>query len=65
MSNPATIKNDDGGNANLQIQAKVQFLDNKVRPAGFTEFFLVDRDLSTILSEEGMTSYSRGYSVTC
>ena len=54
VSNPATIKNDDGGNANLQIQAKVQFLDNKVRPAGFTEFFLVDRDLSTILSEEGI-----------
>lgn len=53
-SNPIEIKNDDGGNANLQIQAKVQFLDNKVRPAGFTEFFLVDRDLSDILSEEGI-----------
>ena len=53
-TNPLSIKNDDGGNANLQIQAKVQFLDNKVRPAGFTEFFLVDRDLSSILSEDGI-----------
>ena len=53
-SNPPSIRNDDGGNANLQIQAKVQFLDNKVRPAGFTEFFLVDRDLSDILTEEGI-----------
>ena len=53
-SNPITIKNDDGGEANLQIQAKVQFLDNKIRPAGFTEFFLVDRELSEILNEEGI-----------
>ena len=29
-------------------------MDNKIRPAGFTEFFLVDRDLSEILSEEGI-----------
>lgn len=54
VRNPIPIKNDDGGNANLQIQAKVQFLDNKVRPAGFTEFFLVNRDLSAVLSEEGI-----------
>ena len=53
-SNPTLIKNDDGGEANLQIQARVQFLDNKIRPAGFTEFFLVDRELSQILSEEGI-----------
>ena len=32
----------------------MQFLDNKVRPAGFTEFFLVNRDLASILSEEGI-----------
>ncbi len=51
---PVSIQNDEGGSANLQIQAKVQFLDNKIRPAGFTEFFLVDRDLSDILSEEGI-----------
>ena len=25
-----------------------------MRPAGFTEFFLVDRDLSAILGEEGI-----------
>jgi chromosome segregation protein len=53
-SAPLSVKNDEGGSANLQIQAKVQFLDNKIRPAGFTEFFLVDRDLSEILSEEGI-----------
>ena len=53
-STPVSIQNDEGGSANLQIQAKVQFLDNKIRPAGFTEFFLVDRDLSEILSEEGI-----------
>lgn len=53
-STSISIKNDEGGSANLQIQAKVQFLDNKIRPAGFTEFFLVDRDLSEILSEEGI-----------
>ena len=53
-SAPVSIKNEEGGSANLQIQAKVQFLDNKIRPAGFTEFFLVDRDLSEILSEEGI-----------
>jgi len=53
-STSVSIKNDEGGSANLQIQAKVQFLDNKIRPAGFTEFFLVDRDLSEILSEEGI-----------
>ena len=32
----------------------MQFLDNKVRPAGFTEFFLVNRDLASILAEEGI-----------
>ena len=48
-SSPVSVRNEEGGNANLQIQAKVQFLDNKVRPAGFTEFFLVDRKLSEIL----------------
>ena len=53
-SSPVSVRNEEGGNANLQIQAKVQFLDNKVRPAGFTEFFLVDRKLSEILSAEGI-----------
>ena len=58
-SNPVSIMNDDGGSANLQIQAKVQFLDNKIRPAGFTEFFLVDRDLSDVLSEDGINPPSQ------
>ncbi len=48
------VQNELIGGANLQIEARVQFLDNKVRPAGFTEFFLVDRDLASILSEEGI-----------
>ena len=42
------------GNSNLQLQAKVQFFDNKNRPAGFTEFFLVEDDLDTILANEGI-----------
>ena len=50
----ANVQNDISGGANLQIEARVQFLDNKVRPAGFTEFFLVNRDLASILSEEGI-----------
>ena len=44
-----SIKNTAAGNANLRVQANVKFLDNKVRPAAFTEFFVVEDDLQTIL----------------
>ena len=48
------IKNTAAGNANLRVQANVKFLDNKVRPAAFTEFFVVEDDLQTILSAENI-----------
>ena len=49
-----TIKNTASGNANLRVQTNVKFLDNKVRPAAFTEFFVVEDDLQTILSAENI-----------
>ena len=33
------------------MKVEVQFLNNRNRPAGFTEFFLVDRDLDQVLAE--------------
>jgi hypothetical protein len=38
------------GDASIQLRAQVQFLNNKNRPAGFSEFFLVKNDLETLLS---------------
>lgn len=49
-----SIKNTSGGYANLKVTAKVKFLDNKVRPAAFTEFFVVEDDLQTILRSENI-----------
>ncbi len=48
------IKNTSGGDANLKVEAKVKFLDNKIRPAAFTEFFVVDQDLETLLRSENI-----------
>ena len=50
----ADLKNSAFGNSSLRLKAKVQFLDNKIRPAGFTEFFLVKDDLNTILANESI-----------
>ena len=50
----ASVQNSAIGNSNLRIQAKVQFLDNKNRPAGFTEFFLVEDNLDSILAADGI-----------
>ena len=50
----ADLKNSAFGDSSLRLNAKVQFLDNKVRPAGFTEFFLVKNDLNTILANESI-----------
>jgi len=50
----ASVQNSARGNSSLQLQAKVQFLDNKNRPAGFTEFFLVEDTLDTIMANEGI-----------
>ena len=51
---PGAVRNVESGDASLKLQAMVQFLNNKNRPAGFTEFFLVDRDLSEIMSDDGI-----------
>ena len=53
-SNSADVQNSLTGNSNLNFRAKVQFLDNKNRPASFTEFFLVEDDLSTIMARESI-----------
>jgi hypothetical protein len=37
------------GNASLEVKAEVQFLNNRSRPASFTEFFLVEDSLKSIL----------------
>ncbi len=37
------------GDATLRLRAEVQFLNNKNRPAGFTEFFLMQEDLDSVL----------------
>ena len=54
------------GDATLRLRAEVQFLNNKNRPAGFTEFFLVQDDLDSVLSSsriripggQGIDSYA-------
>ena len=54
------------GDASFSMKVEVQFLNNRNRPAGFTEFFLVDRDLDQVLAEarirlpanEGIGSYA-------
>ena len=54
------------GESTMQLKAEVQFLNNKRRPAGFTEFFLVRNSLDSILensriripANEGISSYA-------
>ena len=43
------IQNIPSGDASIQLQAQVQFLNNENKPAGFTEFFLLKNDLESIL----------------
>ncbi|MBT3637632.1 MAG: hypothetical protein HN531_11880 [Opitutae bacterium] len=38
------------GDATLRLRAEVQFLNNKNRPAGFTEFFVLQEDLDSVLN---------------
>lgn len=38
----------------MQLRAQVQFLNNKNRPAGFTEFFLLRDDLESIIKTAGI-----------
>lgn len=54
------------GQSTIQLKAEVQFLNNKKRPAGFTEFFLVRNNLDSILENarisiprnEGINSFA-------
>ena len=42
------------GDSSIQLSAQIQFLNNKNRPAGFSEFFLVKSDLDSIFKESGI-----------
>ena len=61
-----SARNIPEGDASFSMKVEVQFLNNRNRPAGFTEFFLVDRDLDQVLAEarirlpanEGIGSYA-------
>ena len=63
---PSGIQNIPQGDAALNMKVEVQFLNNRNRPAGFTEFFLTNRDLDQVLAEsrirlpsnEGIGSYA-------
>jgi len=44
------VQNVPKGNASLQLSAQVQFLNNKNRPAGYTEFFLLQQDFESIMN---------------
>ena len=54
------------GQSTMQLKAEVQFLNNKKRPAGFTEFFLVRNSLDSIMESaririppnEGISSFA-------
>lgn len=62
----ASVQNVPSGDSSVQLKAEVQFLNNKRRPAGFTEFFLVEQSLDSILRNsmvriprnEGIESYA-------
>jgi hypothetical protein len=65
-SSSGGVQNIPEGAATLSLSVNVQFLNNRKRPAGFTEFFLVERDLDQIMADariripanEGIESYS-------
>ena len=52
--NSSSIQQLPAGDSSIQLSAQVQFLNNKNRPAGFSEFFLVKNDLTSILSDSGI-----------
>ena len=35
----------------MDLKVEVQFLNNRNRPSSFTEFFLVEKDLNTIMED--------------
>ena len=62
----ASVQNIPSGDSSIQLKAEVQFLNNKRRPAGFTEFFLVEQSLDSIMQNamiriprnEGIETYA-------
>jgi len=64
--NAPVVQSVPSGQSTMQLKAEVQFLNNKKRPAGFTEFFLVRQSLDSILenariripSDDGIKSYA-------
>jgi hypothetical protein len=44
------LQNIPKGDASLQLSAQVQFLNNRNRPAGYTEFFLLQQDFDSIMN---------------
>ena len=46
-----SVQNFPDGEASIQLKAEVQFLNNKKKPAGFTEFFLVRDGLDSIMNK--------------
>lgn len=65
-SSSSAVRSIPEGDASFSMKVEVQFLNNRNRPAGFTEFFLVGRDLDQVLAEarirlpanEGIGSYA-------
>jgi chromosome segregation ATPase len=65
-SSSSAVRSIPEGDASFSMKVEVQFLNNRNRPAGFTEFFLVSRDLDQVLAEarirlpanEGIGSYA-------
>ncbi len=61
-----SVQNIPSGDSSVQLKAEVQFLNNKRRPAGFTEFFLVEQSLDSIMQNsmiriprnEGIETYA-------
>ena len=64
--NAPVVQSVPSGESTMQLKAEVQFLNNKKRPAGFTEFFLVRQSLDSIMenariripSDEDINSYA-------
>ena len=64
--NVPVVQNVPSGQSTMQLKAEVQFLNNKKRPAGFTEFFLVRESFDSIMenariripTNEGINSYA-------
>ncbi len=54
LPSTSSVRSIPEGDASLSMKVEVQFLNNRNRPAGFTEFFLTERDLDQILADAGI-----------